>query len=186
MKRIKWAVILIAALSIMFAGCTGPFDKDKYVGNPLGVGLKFLRVTGRANSWDGLDIKYVAAGTGCAGTGDKVVITTSAASGIKIGSAGGNYADIVGNGSATAGPEGSKVFTFTLSDSVKPNADSNIRIQADKANDFNIYEIVVTNSSNAVKFKLSDLIQSLPKGSDFSTLAEPFIKSGDPVYKIGM
>jgi len=149
MKKIKWAVILVAALAIMFAGCTGPFDADKYVGNPVGAGLPYIKVTGRTANYFGIDI--VAPQT------SEVVVTVSGAAGIKIGSQNEPWGTVYDTSDADDGPDGSKVFTIEAN---KVGNTGNLRIQANEGADFNIYEIEI----GAFKLTTALVTAGFPKG----------------------
>jgi len=153
MKKIKWAVVLAAVVAIMFAGCTGPFDDDVYVANPVGAGLKYLKVTGRTANYFGVDILESLADD------DDIIIYVSGAKGIQIGSQNNPWGTVIGNDKAEKGPAGCLIFTIPAG--TKGNTD-NFRIQADVGADFNIYEIITS------EFTLTEVLEDAPKGYVFS------------------
>jgi len=172
MKKIKWAVILIAALSIMFAGCTGPFDPDTKV-NLVVAGKNYIIVADRKANWHSVDVKYAAADTANPDNDKKVVIIgdtvtyyTTAISGLKVGAADNPWNDISKSADITDGPNGTKMVSVKIT--AAPNA-GNIRVQSgnDSATqDFAIYEIIITDKNGGVKYQLSKdtKFQALPVG----------------------
>ena len=64
MKKFSWILALFAALALLFIGCPSPGGDDDDViddnylpgGNPLGDN-KVILISGRANSWDGVDVR---------------------------------------------------------------------------------------------------------------------------------
>jgi hypothetical protein len=163
MKKIKWAVILIAALSIMFAGCTGG-DPDKLAGNTTTPGKIYLQITKRDNSWDGVDIK-----TGKFTVGDTInVYVTAGTAGFKLT----NY-----DGAKTYTSTKTEVdvntdkYTCTVdeiaSDAVGAEASKSkgLRLQANEKILFDVFEIEVVG-----KYKMSTdtEIQAYAAGTDVS------------------
>jgi hypothetical protein len=152
MKKIKWAVMIVAALSIMFAGCTGPFV-DVFPGNNVAPGKKFIKLSGRTNSWDSVDISG-----GQWEKNDTVNVYVSAgATGFKISN---------NDGGVTFTHQKQSFDSTTDKYTAKLDKDGlvlakGIRFQADAGEDYSIYEIELVG-----KYKLSTdaEFQGLPVG----------------------
>jgi hypothetical protein len=172
MKKIKWAVILIAALSIMFAGCSG-YDKadDGTEGELFGYikGNKYIKITNRTEDWAAIDLMVSTDGTNVTGPlkpGDRVVFVTSDTKGVKLGGGGkiasgsDNYKEY--QKTTKGGVGGSKLLDYTLASSY---AEVSLRCQADSGNDLTIYDIVVIREGATV-FQLSSFPSFTGTGLD--------------------
>jgi len=189
MKKIKWAVILIAALSIIFAGCTGPFDPDTKA-NPVAAGKKYLSITSRTQGYFTVD---VLTGDGTAKSnmkvGDVITVWATCGGNFWIASVNSDSAQPALTGSTSKPDKGATMWSAKL-EAIPAQAPNRLRIAAGANNDLVIYEIEVTRDDDVIyTLSTDEEFQALPKGVD-TAIGNPtkgltwLTKAGNPVITI--
>jgi hypothetical protein len=184
MKKIKWAVMLIAALSIMFSGCKG--DPEDVKQNLAVAGKPYVVISGRTADYMGIDVKGYA-------KGDVITIYVAGGSNSYIqrgqGSSGwGNAASDAVSKSTVNGA--TKFVVDTNKDATITDGTWQIRpVITPGTADYVVYEIIVEKSDGTSKWKLSEDagFLALPKGVDttfFSAGGTYFQQGGSPTWTI--
>jgi len=185
LKKNAWIAALFAATAMLFMGCPeeggggGGGGPQPIIGNPI-VDANFLRVTGRQNSWDSIDIragKAVGDDTNTftldnsftpnkAHTIKVFGSTDPLQGGITLGNTDSPYTNK--SPAVSAATNGAFTIEFLYTWDEISDTSQNIRIQMPTtATSFYVYEIIITDEDGTVSYKLSEDndIQDLSAGA---------------------
>jgi len=200
LKKISWIVVLLAALTIGFIGCTnaGLLDDDsgpEVPFNPIAEGAKYLEIGKRVNSWDSIDIRAGKAGVldqYTADTDHTITIYGKAIAGlagIYLGNTDSDYSTNWGY-LANAKADGSFTIEAKVPWSKLADSGNNKRISIPLgAATYYVYEIVINDGENDI-YKLSKDkdVQDLDNGAilfpDDKTPTTWLVRAGGPVVKV--
>ena len=198
LKKFTWIAALLAALAMVFAGCSNLGElgdpAEKALPNPIVDGAKYLEISKRVNGWDSLDIRAGKAKNLDKFTEDAthtITIygkTVANAGNIYLGNTDTDYSTNWGYTSVKA--DGSFIIEAKVpwAQIAKASNNKRISIPTPPASYF-LYEVVINDGAEDI-YKLSEdkEIQDLANGAepfpDDTVILGWWVKAGTPTIKV--